>query len=75
MTEHPTLRKFLGRRITQADIDQMDEAELAALAAQAPEGFTAVMDPHGLFSFTADWVIDQMSLSRRAELTFIGRMN
>jgi hypothetical protein len=68
------MRNFSGG-VTQTDIGQMDEAELAALAAQGPEGFSAIMDPDGRFSFVADWAIDRMSPLRRAELTFVGRMN
>ena len=63
------------RVVTQKDIDQMDDAELAALAAQALEGFTPVMNAQGRFSFTADWEIDRMSRLMRAEPTVIGRMN
>jgi hypothetical protein len=41
--------------ITQEDIAEMSEAELAAFAAKAPRGFTLVFcRSDGIFSFLAD---------------------
>ena len=51
----------------------MSEAELAALAAKAPEGFTPVFCSEGRFGFMADWLIEEMSPSKRTELVIIGR--
>lgn len=59
--------------ITQEDIAEMSEAELAVFAAKAPQGFTPVFCCDGRFAFIADWVIDEMSPSGRAELTIIRR--
>jgi hypothetical protein len=59
--------------ITQEKIAEMSEGELATLAASAPQGFTPVFDSDGRFAFVADWVIEKMSLSRRAQITIIGR--
>jgi hypothetical protein len=59
--------------ITQADIAEMTEAELAVFATKAPEGFTPVFYQDGRFAFAADWWIEQLSPSERGELTFVGR--
>ena len=59
--------------ITQDDIAEMSEAELALFAAKAPQGFTPVFCSDGRFGFIADWLIEGTSPSQRAELTIIGR--
>ena len=62
-----------ARAITQEDIAEMSEAELAVFAAKAPQGFTPAFCSDRTFAFIADWVIEEMSPSRRAELTIIRR--
>ena len=62
-----------ARAITQEDIAEMSEAELAVFAAKAPEGFTPVLVSDGRFGFIADWAIEEMSPSLRAELTIVRR--
>jgi hypothetical protein len=59
--------------ITQKDIAEMSEAELAVFAAKAPEGFTPAFYSDGRFAFVADWAIDEMSPSQRAKLTIVRR--
>jgi hypothetical protein len=59
--------------ITQEDIAEMSEAELAVFAAKAPQGFTPVFCADGTFALIADWVIKKMSPSQRAEITIVGR--
>jgi hypothetical protein len=59
--------------ITQEDIAEMSEAELAVLAAKAPHGFTPVLSRDGAFCFVADLVLAEMQPSERAELTIIQR--
>ena len=59
--------------ITQEDIAEMTGAELAALAAKAPSGFTPVIGEKGMFGFCADWVLEQMPPAQRAKLTIISR--
>jgi hypothetical protein len=51
----------------------MSEPELAAFATHAPQGFTPVFCADGTFAFIADWVIEKMKPSQRAELTIIQR--
>jgi len=59
--------------ITQEDIAEMSEAELAVFASKAPQGFTPVFCHDGTFALIADWVIKKMKPSERAELTIIRR--
>lgn len=58
---------------TQEDIAEMSEAELAVFAAKAPQDFTPVFCSDGTFALIADWVIEKMRPSQRAELTIIRR--
>ena len=59
--------------VTQKDIAEMTDAELALFAAKAPDGFTMVRDENGVFSFCADWSLEEMTSSQRAKITVIGR--
>ena len=59
--------------VTQEDIAEMSEGELASFAAKAPVGFTPVFYSCGSFAFVADWLIEKMSPSQRAEITIVGR--
>ena len=59
--------------ITQRDIAEMSEAELAALAANAPAGMVPVFHPDGSFSFISERVLDRMSPSERLRITVVGR--
>lgn len=58
--------------VTQEDIAEMSEAELASLAAKAPRGFTPLF-ADGTFMFLSDRQIERMNASDRAKLTFIVR--
>ena len=69
MSERPSPNGIIAARytgITQEDIAEMTDAELAALAAKAPKGFTPVMG-NGQFVFVADWVIERMSPTQREQ--------
>jgi hypothetical protein len=68
------LRVFLQfTGLTREQVAQMTHAELAALAAKAPAGFTPVKTEAGDFMYLADWLLEELLPAERAKLTIVSR--
>jgi hypothetical protein len=66
----PSALARFSHSITNEDIATMSDHELAALAAIAPAGMTAVFDAQEQFAFIN---LDCLSPSQRASLRIVGR--